>query len=562
MGRRWKTVLSFCLGVAVLAGVLAFAQRQDGGGEQGKPAEVSFSRPSGFYDAAFDLELSAEAGQIYYTLDSSNPDEHATLYTGPIHVQDASPNENVYSANTDTTVYLDKALLKKNGKKQYRKYRVPAQPVDKATVVRAVCVDPFGNPGPVSTAVYFVGFAGKTGYAGINVMTITTDPANLFDEEKGIYVLGKTFRDTLKDGVVTGVGDALFLWPANFTQKGKDWERPADIHCFDANGSLVFSGPCGIRIQGRATRAGLPKNMNIYARKKYGCAGFDTGGLFGNNYTLNRLNLYDGSNDVMLREYMVNSLTSDMDFLDREFCPCALFLDGEYWGVYWLGPRFKADYMSQKCGVREDNIVSIKMGEVDLGQEEDQKLYDDMVAYIADNDMRSPEAFERACELIDLQSCIDYYAVEVYIANIDWPTNNYSLWRSRRKASGAFSDGRWRWILFDLDHAMRIQDAELDTLKRLLNLDPMFASLMQNEAFSQQFIERLLQLAGDTFAPERTDAFIEAFQADMAAVIEKKYQRFYGKYDMDALFYMGCEQVRDFFRQRQAYIIKTYGGEE
>ena len=261
----------------------------------------------------------------------------------------------------------------------------------------------------------------------------------------------------------------------------------------------------------------------------------------------------------MLRDYLVNALVGDMDVVNRAFCPCALFLDGEYWGLYWLASRFKADYLSQKYGVDADNIVAIKRDRIEIGREEDVKLFEDMVSFIADSNMRKPENYEQACAMIDLQSCVDYFAVEIYIANTDWPLNNYALWRSRRPASNAYSDGRWRWMLFDVEHGMRPEYAKLDALKRAINHEAMFASLMQNEEFSAMMTERLLNLATDTFAPERMDAFIDAYEADMADAIEKKYQRFYGEYSMDDLFYRGCDEVREFFRMRQAYILEKYG---
>ncbi len=558
--RRWKAILSACVGTAILAGLLTFALGQNEDAQVILPP-VTFSHDSGFYDDAFYLEIKGNGNQVYYTLDSSDPDERSIRYTGPILIQDASPNENVYSAVTDMSAYYDKALLKRNNKGMVHKYRLPDEPIDKATVIRAVSVDDAGNRSPAVTAVYFVGFGAKKGYRGMNIMSVTTDPANLFDPQKGIYVLGEKFAETLKDGIVENQDSHVFMWPANYHQRGRDWERQAEVHCFDPEGELVFSGPCGIRIQGRSSRANMPKNLNINARREYGCVGFNTGHLFDREYTLNRLSLYFGSNDLLLRDYLVNALVDDMDVVNRAFCPCVLFLDGEYWGLFWLASRFKADYMSQRYGVAEDNIVAIKRDHIEIGREEDLKLFEDMVSFIADNDMRKPENFESACAMIDLQSCIDYFAVEIYIANTDWPINNYALWRSRRPASNAFSDGRWRWMLFDLELGMRSKNAKLDTLKRAINNDAMFASLMQNEAFSAMLTDRLLNLATDTFAPERMDDFIDAYEADMADAIEKKYQRFYGEYSMDDLFYKGCDEIKEFFRLRQAYILKKYGGE-
>jgi hypothetical protein len=231
-------------------------------------------------------------------------------------------------------------------------------------VVRAASIDADGHRGPVATAVYFVGFGEKKGYTGLNIMAITTDPANLFDYEKGIYVLGKTFYEYLQDADAQDRNARMILWPANYRQEGRDWEREANVQCFDSQGNPVFSGPCGIRIQGRATRSRLPKNLNIYARREYGCTGFDTGGLFSRSYTLKRLSLVNGSNDLMLKDYLVNEMIDGMNLINREFCPCALFLDGEYWGVYWLCSRFKADYLSQEYGVKQDNLVGIKTNEV------------------------------------------------------------------------------------------------------------------------------------------------------------------------------------------------------
>ena len=561
MRHLWRRISYCAIGTIALGALVAFALGQ-GPVVDDAPVSVRFSVPPGFYDDPFDLELESDGGDIYYTLDSSDPDANGIRYTGPIRIQDASPNENLYSAITDVSAYLNPELVTQNGVTEIHHYQVPDQPVDKATVVRAVSVDHNGNPGEACEAVYFVGFGDKTGYEGINVMSIVTDPVNLFDPDKGIYVLGNKFAETVKDGYVVDGKPHVFTWKANYMQKGRDWERPAYIHCFDQDGATVFSGRYGIRIQGKATRANLPKNLNIYARKQYGSPSMDTGSLFGTGYALDWLTLYYGSDELLIADDLVEALTDSLDFADREFAPCALFLDGEYWGVYWLAPRFKADYMSQKYGVDPRNIVEIKPDSVEVGHAEDIDLYHEMLEYIAGGDMSDPVKYERACELVDIQSCVDYYAVEIYIANTDWPTNNLALWRARYIADGPFSDGRWRWILFDVARGMRHECAELDSLKNAVNRDPMFASLMKNAEFSAAIRQKLIELAENTFAPERVDEFIDRYKLRMADPIEKKYRRFSHETMTLKKFKKGCDRIKKFFVKRCSYIKENYGGVE
>lgn len=559
--RRWKKAAYWALGGICIVALAAFAAAQP---EQRPEAvrQVRFSEASGFYDAPFYLELEADGGNIYYTLDGSEPDEGGIPYEGPILIQDASKNENVYSVITDVSPYLKPELLDKNDVQLFHHYQVPDQPVDKATVVRAVSVDGWGNRSAPSDAVYFVGFGEKTGYDGMNVMSVVTDPDNLFDSKKGIYVLGDVFAETVSDGVVHWNGVNLFSWAANYNQKGRDWERPALIRCFDREGEPVFSGQYGIRIQGKATRANLPKNLNIFARKQYGNDSIDTGSLYDARYLLNRMTLYYGPSELLLADYLVEELTDGMDFADRQLEPCVMFLNGEYWGVYWLVPRFKQDYLNQRYDVDPRNIVEVKHGRIEVGQDEDIDLYEDMMSFIADHDMRDPAAYAQACELLDIQSCIDYFAVEIYIANTDWPINNIALWRSRYKADTACSDCRWRWILYDVEQGMDAQWVRVNSLKSAANRDPLFASLMKNEGFAAAVREKLLTLAEGVFAPERVSAFIAEYKRDMAEAIEKKYQRF--SHETMALedFYAGCDSIDSFFRERREYIIEQYGGKE
>ena len=91
MKRRWRGVVHCLVGVALVVGLLVYGLSLDRRSDQ-PVTPVRLSMESGFYDSPFYLEMSCDRGEIRYTLDSTEPDEHSLLYTGPILIEDASSN--------------------------------------------------------------------------------------------------------------------------------------------------------------------------------------------------------------------------------------------------------------------------------------------------------------------------------------------------------------------------------------------------------------------------------------------------------------------------------------
>ena len=519
-----------------------------------------FSHDSGFYEGSFSLSISAfHAEEIYYTLDGSTPGENSLKYTGPIRITDATQNENTYSMRTDVSVGFYTDLL---GQGEGPGYTAPDFPVDKCTVVRAIAVSPGGSVSEITSASYFVDVRPED-YHGCNILSLITDPGSLFDSQTGIYVTGDAFDEYLEGGNLSA---SWWFCPANYRQRGKAWERPVTMEFFSRGGEALYRTDGGMRIHGGASRAFLPRSVNLYADTgKAASRGIDFP-IFGDSYRPKAITLNSGGNQTITQfpDYMMSQMAAELNFSQMQFEPYVLFLNGEYWGFYWLSEKYDEEYLAHHYQVRADDVVMIKNGEVEAGEYEDIGLYIDMQSDICQNDMSDEENYQWACEMIDMDSCIDYYAALIYLARCgDWPSSNFALWRTRNVTdTDSCADGRWRWMLFDCNSTcMRDIDyegaclTEADTLSYVLESDAVFASLWNSESFRQAFTSRILQLGQTCFSPDKMDAFIQDYMDTMAPVLEQSWARFYGsRNEKYAEFCATMEQYRAFFEKRPAVV--------
>lgn len=488
---------------------------------------VYFSSKSGFYDEGFTLELRCpvENAEIYYTTDGTIPDRNSIRYEGAITLKDRSSENEVHAARTDYCV-----------DSQY----VPIQRITKANVIRAIAYFADGTSSIVTNGTYFVGIDREELYGDAPVISLLTDPYNLFDEEYGIFVLGNTYDEWLAEDPANAEEPAYRVH-GNFSNKGKEWERPVAFEYIPATGKNV-SADMGLRMKGASTRTYLQKSMRLIAREEYGQKSIKAELIPGNMKSdqsgpvtkYKSFVLRNGGNDNgfgKMRDPFLQKLVEDRSMETQQSTPCVVFIDGEYWGLYAITEDYSDNYIEINYGIDNNNVVIVKCGEIDEGMDEDIALYEDMYYFITGNDMTDMSNYEKVKDMLDIPGFIDYCAMQLYIYNHDTFTedNNWSLWRTREADNATeWSDGKWRILLYDTEFSTGVYsggvdfgdnnlkdalDESLDSERELKSDCPLlfiFRSLYKNDEFKRDFINTLCDLRNYNFEKSRASQVIKS----------------------------------------------------
>ncbi|MBQ7776138.1 MAG: CotH kinase family protein [Lachnospiraceae bacterium] len=580
-----------------------------------------FSRAGGVYAEGFELTLEAEEkGEIYYTLDGSDPtnSDTAIRYEAPIEIVNRKGAANVVSAVKPVLFSGNYNYPHNSGYKFECKIEAPTDDaVEKCTVVRATLKKADGSFEEAQAATYFIGtteeyvqgLAESCAASGqdLAVISITIDYADLFDSEKGIYVKGDVFQDALDEYLSSGQklreGETARSLDANYKQRGRDWEREANMTMFEFNpdGAVeVLNQQCGIRIQGNYSRSDLQKGLRLYARSDYGDNNFRYA-VFGEDYKNDEGQVMDKFKNLVLRnggncaftskfnDAFWQSLVRDTAVETKQSRPCVVYLNGEYWGLYVLEEDYTDDYFEDSHGVNKDDVVvykgdaetydigySLDEGEIPEGESVDYYFRELIEFFNTHSDLKAQEDYEEFVKLVDPESVMDYFAVQCWINNKwDWPGKNWSMWRTvNTNHDNEYADGRWRFVFYDVEFGgvSGSSDARTNTIKEdnykpkgLLDMDTdnpavlCFAYLMTNDGFREEFCNKLLGLSDGMLEKEAALDRLQEFEEIYGPLYDQFFDRYPGTgSSQEALNggYATAKCIRDFLEKREDYIQK------
>jgi len=430
-------------------------------------ADTKFSHDRGFYDAAFDLVISTETEDvlIIYTLDGSTPSAgNGQVYESPISITKTTcVRAMAYrlgwkSTNVDTHTYffLDDIIHQ------------ATHPTSGAQVT------PAGYPTSWRS--------GATGDYQVDPEVVGQDGRDDF---------GGKYARSIKDDLLSVPSISLVMDPADwfgssgiYINKSQDGtERVCSFEYLDPNSGDQIQLNSAMAMQGGVSGGGTSlnrwKSYKLSMRPRFKVQidnGTPTGGpskarfkFFADSpverhnsivldAVLNHSWLHPSSGQRNTARYiqdqMVADLHNDMGGHSPHGAYAHVYINGLYWGMYYIHERPDHAWAAQIFGGDEDEYDAIKHRSSSVINDglggSATANYNAMLAAVSAvrSDPLSLTKYEALCERLDVDNFITYVLTNWYCGNHDWPHKNW--YATHHNVPG----GQWRFHSWDAEHSL------------------------------------------------------------------------------------------------------------
>ncbi len=316
--------------------------------------------------------------------------------------------------------------------------------------------------------------------------------------------------------VVSLVLDDFQQFRRIYNHQIKHYEMPGSVALYEDGGS--FSIGCGVTLSG-ATSLRLPKkNLSVRFRGAYGDEWLDYDVFGGGVDSFRSLTLRSGQDYYF--SIIRNELCQDLalEFSDHLLIQrsrfCALYINGQYYGLYALKEKVTRQLYASTFGVSRDSVV---MEEASV--KPSYAFYQEVYDFVTGRSMADEANYAHVCEILDIDSLIDWAVLEGYLANNDLLSGNV------RYVKSSEGDGKWRLVFYDLDAALHRRELTFFNLygddRMSQQISQILRALLKNPSFKEKLLARTAEALRGPLAAEH----VLQTANDMYALIENERLR-------------------------------------
>lgn len=377
---------------------------------------------------------------------------------------------------------------------------------------------------------------------GLNVVSISIDENEMFDEHKGKTVLGNRHEAAKKINI------PWWAWDANFRDDGTSSEVNAGFEFIDGdNGQRIYDTNVLLKIHGNASRAFAQKSMRI-SDDEYRGDDRIVLPVFKDTVSFNSFNLRNSGNDwghTMFADAFMHEVAMQMELDVQRGEPVHVLINGHYWGILNLRERFDKRYFKRKYKV--NNLATIELDtRLTEGKDSDFKDYSSLLTRLSK--LNKEAAYQLLGEEIDIKNFIDYIIIETFFANTDWPKNNVKAYRLDKK-------DKWKWLIYDMDYGLAyVNNAENKNMFEYLGQSKAYTARLFNFAmtlpeFREQFISSALKYLKSELSEDTLLTIFDEWGEKYKNEIEYQISRWQKPYSVSS-WEKRVEENRDFIKAR------------
>ncbi|MGB4985709.1 MAG: CotH kinase family protein [Erysipelotrichaceae bacterium] len=294
------------------------------------------------------------------------------------------------------------------------------------------------------------------------------------------------------------------------------------------NNKKVLSAPMGLQLFGGSARSYAKKSYEVVFKKEYG-EGHIEYPVFNNRDYRNyqSLVLRTGSQDdefAVIRDVVATSLMDEFtDVATQAYRPVSMYINGEYWGLYFIREKVDEHFITNNYNVdgTQSNLIRID-GDIKVG---DKKQYNELVSFASKYDLNNADNYAKLQTMIDIDSVIDFWIGESYLANND-------IVNCRFFNNPALDGGKFKYIFYDLDFAWYNSNHNYFSFATApggiseYGFDnTLLREMMSSKLFRQRFLERLKYNLDNTWKKENIIKRIEDIENKLDLEMQKDRPR-------------------------------------